>query len=522
MASGFEKGYEYFKNNAAAYFGADSGKKITESMTKYENITAAERETEELVQTLNTFKDYKTDPNILKGDAAEYLHAYTFNINALLKNSSAHAVVNRSHEFASPDITITGSDGNISFAGLKYYADGQKSAKAQSVTLNESYKELAYKNPGLSTAEFLSQRGLPPDTDINSLKYPNQQMTIQSDGFEEGQVWLGQKISGERLTRPDQAARYKEVNKHLSDRISDGYGVESRGFTNDEAKKIAQLAKDGQVTAEEIGIPGNYDSLRWEQAAQILQDACKAGISAAVITLVLKTVPAVYDAVACLIKDGELNPDELKNIGSAAISGAKEGFIHGCIAATFSSFCKVGLLGQAFEQLPTSAICAMTAITVNVIKYSFDVAGGRKTSSEMVLDITRDTFVSACSLALGGISETLIPVPILGYLIGSFAGSMLGSFIYQAGQRAVLSLCADTGFTMFGLVEQDYTLPDEIIHDLGFAAFESESFEPETFEPETFESESFSPETFLPESIDIKFLRRGVICANKIGYLVTS
>lgn len=60
-------------------------------------------------------------------------------------------------------------------------------------------------------------------------------------------------------------------------------------------------------------------------------------------------------------------------------------------------------------------------------------------------------------------------------------------------------------FTMFGLVEQDYTLPKEIIEQMGIETFEYESFQYDTFEPDT---------------LDITFLRRGVIGILKVGYVL--
>ena len=38
-------------------------------------------------------------------------------------------------------------------------------------------------------------------------------------------------------------------------------------------------------------------------------------------------------------------------------------------------------------------------------------------------------------------------------MIGSFVGSIIGSFTYNVGHKAIVSFCVDSGFTMFGLVE---------------------------------------------------------------------
>ena len=129
-------------------------------------------------------------------------------------------------------------------------------------------------------------------------------------------------------------------------------------------------------------------------------------------------------------------------------------------------------------------------------------------------------YISACSLIGGGVSQALIEIPILGYMLGSFIGSIFGSFTYNLGSKAVLSFCVDSGFTMFGLVEQDYTLPKEIIEQIGIETFDYETFEYGTFKPESFSYDTFDTETFEPDTLDITFLRRGVIGVSKVGYVL--
>lgn len=40
----------------------------------------------------------------------------------------------------------------------------------------------------------------------------------------------------------------------------------------------------------------------------------------------------------------------------------------------------------------------------------------------------------------------------------TFIGSMLGGIVYSAGCNVAISFCVNSGFTMFGLVEQNYDL----------------------------------------------------------------
>ena len=72
---------------------------------------------------------------------------------------------------------------------------------------------------------------------------------------------------------------------------------------------------------------------------------------------------------------------------------------------------------------------------------------------------------------------------------------------------------------MFGLVEQDYTLPKEIIKEIGISTFDYETFEAKILKPKTFEVKTFAVKSFEPATLDITFLRRGVIGVSKIGYI---
>ena len=59
-------------------------------------------------------------------------------------------------------------------------------------------------------------------------------------------------------------------------------------------------------------------------------------------------------------------------------------------------------------------------------------------------------------------------------MIGSFVGTIVGSFVQNVGEKAILSFATDTGLTLFGLVDQDYSLPKRIIDEMGLETFEYE------------------------------------------------
>lgn len=99
--SDFENGYKFFESNSAGFVGA--------------NYTAGyvadvENEIDKLVKDLNSFEGFKTTSEKLKGDIAEFWHAGTFNIKAVVAGSKNRAWVDRSHDFASTDISTNFGD----------------------------------------------------------------------------------------------------------------------------------------------------------------------------------------------------------------------------------------------------------------------------------------------------------------------------------------------------------------------------------------------------------------------------
>lgn len=57
-------------------------------------------------------------------------------------------------------------------------------------------------------------------------------------------------------------------------------------------------------------------------------------------------------------------------------------------------------------------------------------------------------------------------LPVVGYLLGSLIGTAF-CVVYNIGKKKLISFCVDTGFTCFGLVEQNYSLPEDVLHELG-------------------------------------------------------
>lgn len=196
---GFIEGVRFFSRNVdsevAALFSAEYVQQIVQSIDR-------------LKDDMNSFEGFETGIDQLKGDIAEFFHADTFNIRAQVNQSATRAIVNRSHDFASPDVTTT--DG-VNY-GLKFYKNGAESAKAQATSYFGRYKHSYSQGEKVSFEEFLSKRNIDDDTLItNDPIYTGQMRIIPKDQMEDAIAFLTKKYEQALSARPEKAQRYKET-----------------------------------------------------------------------------------------------------------------------------------------------------------------------------------------------------------------------------------------------------------------------------------------------------------------------
>ena len=505
----FKEGYAFFERNAGVYKASSMGSEYVERVS---------HEIDVLRRDLNSnFSGFETDVNVLKGDIAEFWHADTFNIDAVVKDSEHRAFVERSHGLGSADI-------NTNFGKkyqAKYYKDGPHSAKAQAISFFERFKRYQSKNPDTTFEEYLKQNGISYgeiEKIVNDPLYKDQMRLIPEEQLDSAKEWLKEQIEKEKNRRPEQAKRYQDTLNKLTGRVEDGKGVSSQALSNKEAVSLARMAKDGKIdraTLKKLGI-STEDLIKYDN---VIHEAVKAGTTSATITFVLKVVPEIYKAVSFLIKNGYIDIDGVKNTGFAVISGTAASFINGCTAAAITTSCKAGLLGEAFKSVDPTIVGVAVVLAMNTLHNSFLAATGKMEAREVANELIKDMFVATCGLIGGGISQGIINIPTLGYLIGNFIGSTIGALVYSTGYSVVMSFCIESGITLFGLVEQNYELPDDVLEAIGADVFKYEEVLPEEIHPEELQPELFRYEQFQPETISIDLLRRGVIGVHRIGYV---
>ena len=362
--------------------------------------------------------------------------------------------------------------------------------------------------------DFLKQRNIDPN---DVLKYDpiynGQIRIIPKDQLEEAITYLKIKIAKESGRRPEQVARLQETLNKLETKIKSPDGTQSVELSREEAEEIARLAKEGKFDAKEYG----FTTEELIKLNHILKQGVKAGMTAAIISFVLKTAPEIYKCLEQLIKEGQIEENQFKNLGFAALSGSSEGFIRGFVSASLTTACESGIWGEALKSVNPNVIAGLTVITMNMMKDSFFVVKGSMTRNEMVANLSRNIFVTSCALGLGSLTQLCLPMIPGAYLLGNFVGSFVGSFAYVAVDKAVISFCIESGWTLFGLVKQDYCLPDEIIRKLGFDIYDVEEFDIDEYEIDDFSFDEFETDEYNPDFIQV--LRRGVIGVHQIGYV---
>lgn len=495
MDAGFVEGFEYFAQNAGAQIAANGSA---------ERIVLAEEEIAALAEAIEVLGTNKS-VDFLSGDIAEYLLAHTFNIDAILSESENRATVPRVTSFASPDIVLnTGEEFQV-----KFYADGAKSARAQSVTYRE-----ASNNPSTKAgAAHVIAQG---DVDPNSPIYKGMGRVIPKDQKADAELFLDRKAAKESVTRKSNARRYVETKENLTEVVEDRRGVASKSFSREESKQIAREAKEGNLNLEDYGI--SMDQMI--KARHILASSIKAGMSAAMIAAVLKAGPLLVSCVEELVATGEVDLDRLQDSGTDLATNSGAAFVTGSISSAIVEAMHSGLLGESAKDLNPSIVASATVVAVNAIRNGVKVAKGEMGNREFADAVVRDTFVSAVALAGGAVGQAALPmVPMIGYLLGSFVGSAVGGITYNAGQSLLMSFAVEKGITFFGIVDQDYELPESTLESLGI-----EVFEYERFMPDSASIDKFSPDVLRldPTSVDtyrISFPKRGVIGFGKVGYI---
>ncbi len=478
--SDMQKGWDF----SAHLIGADVA---VQAGSQY--VAQVEKAIEDLTLDILKLKSNQSDA-VLGGYIAEHWHAGTFNVDAVAAGSISRASTLGSTDYASVDVRIDTGASTIDYSS-KYMSTGEKSAVAQAAYSHE----------------------------MGQAKYHGQERLIPSDHMEEALSTAQKRALSNEGTRPEIAASYQEAHDHFTDRITDGE-IESKPLSKKDDLQMARDLKNDEFSTDKYGENVN-SAIKTEY---LIKQAAKAGLTTAALTIAIQLAPEIYKAIDYLIKNKQINLQHLKEMGKKAISSGAEGFLRGSISCSVLIMCEKGLLGGALKSINPTMLGTVVAVVLETIKNSLLVAAGKMTPKAMGAAFADSIVVSAgfvMGTKIGGIIGQALgfQLPVVGYLIGSLVGSAC-AVVYNIGKRKLISFCIDSGFTCFGLVEQNYELPEEVLLELGVDLIPISKSEVSRTPIKNVALSSANINYTNYETIDIKFLRRGVIGINKIGYTI--
>ena len=443
----------------------------------------------EIDDSINYHNYHKTNYSTFKGYVAEKWHAGTFNADAIASGSMDRAKTLDVNGKYSVDIQLDSGDRYSS----KVYADGRKSA-VQQYSYNSETGKSGYH--GQKRLIAFDQKD-----DANN-KLENMYRSI--DG------------------RTKEGRAIKETKNNVETVIRNDEGVSSIAKDKSDFENMAKDANNEGFKAEDYGASANEII----NQRYVLKQSLKTGLTSAAVAVAIKITPEIINAIEYLIKTGMIDPKDIVTMGADAFKSGAEGFLQGFITSNIIINIEKGLFGTSLQAFNPTIVGMMVTIIYGTLKDSILVARDEMDKRQLGNRFVDSVAIASSYLigtkiggAIGGAIGQIIgfELPVVGYLLGTLIGCSL-SVLYNEGKKQVISFCVDTGFTCFGLVEQDYTLPDEVIKEIGIDVFEYDKFDYSQFEFDRFEYNRFVTDRFVPDRIDLIFLRRGVIGVNKVGY----
>lgn len=504
MQSSFHEGWDTASEKLAEFTGSfigDRGGTISKSI-------------QILQDDINAFDGHLTDIKKLSGNISEVWHGDTANINAALKGSSFKVIVPHSNDLGSADLVSNTGD----LYGLKYLRTGVDSAKAQAKSYFERFKEYqATQKNDISFVDYLEKKGISDNDILNDPLYSGQIRIIPADQYDEAVSYLKWKIAKESITRPEQVARYQDALDNLDTVVRGPDGVTSAELSKLDAQEYARLAKEGKFHSYETDFTPD-DLIKFED---IVGQGLKAGATAATITFVMKMAPGLIDVFSEFVKEGTLNDAKLREIGSSAIPTSAESFLRGFIAASLTFAYESGKFGNILKGIRPEAvpgiIGALTVISISTLKDFVNLSQSRISREEFMFNLNKNVFVTGCAVGLGVALQSLIPALPFSYFIGNVVGTLVGTITFSVTENILMGLCVRNGYTLFGLVEQDYTLPEGLLQELGLDLPQTDTVYMDMTEIQEVDLDEISiDETPM---CYIKMLRRGIFSIHHVGYL---
>lgn len=552
----FKEGYQFYCDSIGAAYSTGTNVHVLDNQFEY--VFCQQEQIDKLISEINHITDtYRNNPEgSRQGFLFEAFQRKTYDYNRIV-NHQGHvpeAQQPAMSGYASPDAVVDGVEYNA-----KVYADAHKTFRdAIAVTHRSEYNKL--KSP-ISEEQFKSERGIKGSLD--KLKQEGKKHLVVSD--QKDDIIRDAKSAARASVNKGtvKGENYREIARDTVDHIEDQYGNQSIPISKISLEELDRQAINKQISPETLKAFGIDPSttISWEQLRQqMIQQCLKTGTSAALIAAVLNAVPVIINAISLLIEEGELDSDFFCRLGYQSLSAPAKGFLIGCSTSAIinsTNYIRLNEVAKGATNirpltgLQSSMIALAVSVLICTVEIAIQKALGKINRAEMADRIFDCCLTSTLSIIGGLVSQNIMTslvsaanqeainalftslvskvfgtaftaafpaFNILAYLIGSAVGFAIAKIAHYGAKRMILSFCVESGCTFFGLVDQNYELPQEILDEIGIDVFEYEKFDYESFKYDCFQFDSFTPGVFEYDKFGITIIRRGVIGVGKIGY----
>jgi hypothetical protein len=431
-----------------------------------------EKELDEMVKRMGEVARTGKDIHYAKGDVAEIWHAGSINVDAARGGSNVNAYAPR--DTSPVDVRVHGT--SVEDAQLKYYRSPEDTAKAISHPMFEE----------------MDQKVVPSD---------------QLDGVRAAAARLSAKNIH---NRPEMADSYGHTSNTADDRLRMD-GAESRPLSEKESRELVKEIRSKQgVDRERFGLTPEQ-VIRWED---ILREATTAAVRAAVLSAALQSTPYLVAIARKGLKTGELSAKDFAPLGRMIPKAMLRSGLSGGLSAAIVGAARTGALGSSLKDIDPTYVAAGVVLAINAFETSARACRGEITWPIAAKRISEDSIVLASAMGGAALGQALIPIPMLGAILGNIAGAVTARIVIDLADEVVLGLAVETGWTIFGTVDQNYTVPSDILEASGWRILDLKKIELLRFEPRRLQLDSLAPKT-----IDMRVLRRGVVSFGRVAYL---
>lgn len=467
MSGEFWRDYE----RVAVHLGAAEGAGLLASAYARSVQSALDSVAESVLAGSRNAKDI----HYAKGDAAEYWHAGTYNVDAVRQGMDGSAWAPRD---GTVEDVVFGM-ARESPVQLKYYRTPEHTAKA-----------------------------------ISHPAYEGLDKVVPSDQLDETRRAAERLAATYESARPEQAASYWDTVEGSSDRLSHD-GAQSRPLSEPEARELVEDAReDGELDLERWGLTA-AQTIQLQDLARV---ALEAGMQAAALSAALQLAPVVAAAVQQALVDGELDLDALATLAHAVPGAALRSGVSGSLTAALVTATQSGMLGPALTALPPGAIAAVVVLSINCLQVSYRAATGEIPWDQATSIMAKDGLVLAGAMLGGALGQLVIPVPVLGALIGNLVGATLARMAISHGESFYLGLAITRGWATFGLVTHDYEMPPDVLAAIGWDPLDVDAVTVETPLVEPLRVDSLDVDPFIVNGTPMRVLSRGFVSVGVVGY----